>query len=161
LALTLAFASIFFAIFALAPLAYSRFHELLLPCCFSRASTLQCISSKPTLCCAPRGTVLAHLRSCAVHLLYRPGIPVRAARTAHFASWDFAIAAVFAVPAGAIRFIAKWITIGWLVLATGFLACRRLGLAVLAAVAVKVFASDLWGLERGYRIVSYIALGVL
>jgi hypothetical protein len=34
-----------------------------------------------------------------------------------------------------------------------------LGLAVLAAAAVRVFAYDVWRLERHYRIVSSIALG--
>lgn len=38
---------------------------------------------------------------------------------------------------------------------------RWQALALIAITIVKVFAYDIWRLERGYRIVSFLALGML
>ena len=38
---------------------------------------------------------------------------------------------------------------------------RWAALALIAATAIKVFAYDVWRLDRGYRIVVFIGLGVL
>lgn len=70
----------------------------------------------------------------------------------------------------AIYFQAQWISLGWFVesailIAIGFRQklpfLRWLGLAVLAAAIGKVFFVDIWQLERGYRILSFITLGLL
>src|SRR5205085_12208311 len=70
----------------------------------------------------------------------------------------------------AMRFEAHWITIGWfveflVVLAIGFWrdsAFLRWGaIALIVATTIKVFAYDVWRLDRGYRIVVFIGLGVL
>src|SRR5581483_3726975 len=81
-----------------------------------------------------------------------------------------ALVIVFVAVAIALRFEALWITIGWfieflVVLAIGFWresAFLRWGaMALIAATTIKVFAYDVWRLDRGYRIVVFIGLGVL
>jgi uncharacterized membrane protein len=63
-----------------------------------------------------------------------------------------------------------WISIAWFVEAAALVAVgfwrksalvRWLALVLIAATTVKVFAYDIWDLSRGYRIVSFIFLGVL
>jgi uncharacterized membrane protein len=80
------------------------------------------------------------------------------------------IGIAFLAVAIAVRFETYWITIGWfieffIILAIGFRresAFLRWGaLALIAAATIKVFAYDVWRLERGYRIVVFIGLGVL
>ena len=92
------------------------------------------------------------------------------ARNARLGDSHVALAGAFAAIAIALRFSSHWISIGWFLLAAvlilvGFAYAasllRWLGLALLAAAALKVFAYDIWRLERGYRIVSFVCLGVL
>jgi len=63
-----------------------------------------------------------------------------------------------------------WISLGWfveaaLLMAAGFWRgsafVRWLALGLIAATIAKVFAYDIWDLSRGYRIVSFVFLGVL
>lgn len=81
-----------------------------------------------------------------------------------------ALAAGFVTAALALRLREVWISVGWfaeaaLVMAAGFWRhsafVRWLALALIAATIAKVFAYDIWGLSRGYRIVSFVFLGVL
>jgi uncharacterized membrane protein len=69
-----------------------------------------------------------------------------------------------------IRFESYWISIGWFAEAavlmtigfwrrSAFVRWQALGL--IALTIAKVFVLDLWGLERGYRIVSFVLLGIL
>src|SRR5205814_4121111 len=70
----------------------------------------------------------------------------------------------------AIRFESNWISIGWfaeaaVLMAIGFWRrsafIRWKALALIALTIGKVFVLDIWGLERGYRIVSFVLLGIL
>jgi uncharacterized membrane protein len=65
---------------------------------------------------------------------------------------------------------ATWITLGWfveagLMMMAGFWRqsafIRWLALGLIAVATAKVFAYDIWGLQRGYRILSFVLLGVL
>lgn len=70
----------------------------------------------------------------------------------------------------AFGFESGWITLFWfleaaVLITLGFTRhsafVRWLGLAVIAITIAKVFGYDVWRLERGFRIVSFIALGIL
>jgi uncharacterized membrane protein len=70
----------------------------------------------------------------------------------------------------AIGFESYWISIGWfteaaVLMAIGFWRrsafIRWQALALIALTIAKVFVLDIWGLERGYRIVSFVLLGIL
>jgi uncharacterized membrane protein len=62
-------------------------------------------------------------------------------------------------------FSALWMAYGAVLMAIGFTRRSSLlrwqALIVIAATVVKVFAYDVWGLDRVYRILSFIVLGVL
>jgi uncharacterized membrane protein len=81
-----------------------------------------------------------------------------------------ALAVAFVTLALALRLHEVWISVGWfveaaLLMAAGFWRksafVRWLALALIAATTIKVFAYDIWNLSRGYRIVSFVFLGVL
>jgi uncharacterized membrane protein len=81
-----------------------------------------------------------------------------------------ALAIGFITVAIALRLQEVWISVGWfveaaLLMAAGFWRksafVRWLALALIAATIAKVFAYDIWDLSRGYRIVSFVFLGVL
>ena len=81
-----------------------------------------------------------------------------------------ALAIGFVTVAIALRLQEVWISVGWfveaaLLMAAGFWRksafVRWLALALIAATTIKVFAYDIWSLSRGYRIVSFVFLGVL
>jgi uncharacterized membrane protein len=81
-----------------------------------------------------------------------------------------ALAAGFLTAALALRLREVWISVGWfaeaaLLMAAGFWRhsafVRWLALGLIAATIAKVFAYDIWSLSRGYRIVSFVFLGVL
>ena len=70
----------------------------------------------------------------------------------------------------AIRFESYWISIGWfaesaVLMTVGFWRrsafVRWQALALIALTITKVFVLDIWGLERGYRIISFVLLGIL
>ena len=80
------------------------------------------------------------------------------------------LAVAFLTLAIALRLHEVWISVGWfveagLLMAAGFwrksALVRWLALALIAATTLKVFAYDIWNLSRGYRIVSFVFLGVL
>jgi uncharacterized membrane protein len=63
-----------------------------------------------------------------------------------------------------------WLTVSWaglaaLLLAAGFILRDRMhrwmGLGIIACAIIRVFASDVWKLEQIYRILSFMALGVV
>ncbi|HTM87267.1 MAG TPA: DUF2339 domain-containing protein, partial [Terriglobales bacterium] len=81
-----------------------------------------------------------------------------------------ALAVAFVTLALALRLHEVWISVGWfveaaLLMAAGFWRksafVRWLALALIAATTLKVFGYDIWNLSRGYRIVSFVFLGVL
>lgn len=81
-----------------------------------------------------------------------------------------ALAVAFVTLALALRLHEVWISLGWfveaaLLMAAGFWRnsafVRWLALALIAATTLKVFAYDIWNLSRGYRIISFVFLGVL
>jgi len=81
-----------------------------------------------------------------------------------------ALAIGFITVAIALRLQEVWISLGWfveaaLLMAAGFWRgsafVRWLALGLIAATIAKVFAYDIWDLSRGYRIVSFVLLGVL
>ena len=81
-----------------------------------------------------------------------------------------ALAIGFITAAIALRLQDVWISLGWfveaaLLMAVGFWResafVRWLALGLIAATIAKVFAYDIWDLSRGYRIVSFVLLGVL
>jgi uncharacterized membrane protein len=81
-----------------------------------------------------------------------------------------ALAIGFTTVAIALRLQDVWISLGWfveaaLLMAAGFWRksafVRWLALSLIAATIGKVFAYDVWDLSRGYRIVSFVFLGVL
>ena len=83
---------------------------------------------------------------------------------------NLALAIGFITVAIALRLQEVWISLGWfveaaLLMAAGFWRgsafVRWLALGLIAATIAKVFAYDIWDLSRGYRIVSFVLLGVL
>ena len=81
-----------------------------------------------------------------------------------------ALAVGFITVAIAVRLQDVWISLGWfveaaLLMVAGFWRnsafVRWLALGLIAAIIAKVFAYDIWDLSRGYRIVSFVFLGVL
>ena len=64
----------------------------------------------------------------------------------------------------------RWLTVSWaglaaVLFAAGFILRERmhrwLGLGIIACAIVRVFASDVWHLQTIYRILSFMALGVV
>ena len=81
-----------------------------------------------------------------------------------------ALAVAFLTLALALRLHEVWISLGWFVEASLLMAAgfwrkssfvRWLALVLIAAATLKVFAYDIWNLSRGYRILSFVFLGVL
>jgi uncharacterized membrane protein len=81
-----------------------------------------------------------------------------------------ALSTVFVTLAIAIRLESQWVSMGWFVEAAGLMTIgfwrrtsfvRWQALVLIAATIAKVFAYDIWRLERGYRIVSFFLLGLL
>lgn len=173
LGLTLAFATTLFVIFAVAPVVMPRFTEKQ-----SRALLYVAVINaglyfvQAFLLLRPLGN--AAPAYCAVALAgsygtlgWRLSAPRNNSR---LRDSHVAVSVAFVAIALAIRFTSHWVTIGWFLLAATLMAVgfaygsslfRWLGLALLAAAAVKVFAFDVWRLERGYRIVSFVLLGAL
>jgi uncharacterized membrane protein len=81
-----------------------------------------------------------------------------------------ALAIGFITVAIALRLQDVWISVGWFMEAAFLMAAgfwrqsafvRWLALGLIAATIAKVFTYDIWDLSRGYRIVSFVFLGVL
>ncbi len=81
-----------------------------------------------------------------------------------------ALCTVFVTLAIAIRVESYWVSMGWFLEAACLMTLgfwlrspfvRWQALALIAITIAKVFALDIWRLERGYRILSFFALGML
>jgi uncharacterized membrane protein len=81
-----------------------------------------------------------------------------------------ALSTVFLTLAIAIRLESPWISMGWFVEASALMTLgfwrrssfvRWQALALIALLIVKVFVYDIWSLERGHRILSFVVLGML
>ena len=175
LALTLGFATAFFAIFAIAPLLegvyrsdVSNSRVLLLVGSFNAAAyflELYLVLDKtPGAWCALALSVFYVFLS-RFPLARNEVDSASALRHLHLA-----LCTIFITLAIAIRFESHWISMGWFaeaaVLATiGFWRrspfVRWQALALIAIAVAKVFAYDIWRLERGYRILGFFALGML
>jgi uncharacterized membrane protein len=179
LALTVGFATLFFVIFAIAPLVESVYR----PDVPGRSSTVLFASSLNAVayflelylvlgrmdrtvtawCALALGTVYIFLGG---FLRMKTGSYMASAlRHLHLA-----LSTVFITLAIAVRFESQWISIGWFVEAAGLMTIgfwrrssfvRWQALVLIAVTIAKVFAYDIWRLERGYRIVSFFALGML
>lgn len=165
--LTFAFATLFFAIFAVAALMGQRSQErtasrsALLVAAFNGVVYFLavCLMLETSGARAWFAAVLA-----AVYLMLgRRAQPQL--RATHLA-----LAVGFVSVAIALRLEEVWISVGWfveaaLLMAVGFWRnsayVRWLALGLIAATVAKVFAYDIWDLSRGYRIVSFVFLGVL
>jgi len=179
LPLTVGFSTLFFVIFAIAPLVESV-HRPDVP---GRSSTVLFAGSLNAMayflelylvlgridrtvmawCALALGTVYIFL-----------GGFLRTKTGGHVASMlqhlHLVLGTVFITLAIAVRFESKWISIGWLVEAAGLMTIgfwrrssfvRWQALVLIAVAIAKVFAYDIWRLERGYKIISFFALGML
>lgn len=178
LAPTLGFATVFFVIFAIAPLAetvntpdvpggssillvtaslnstayFVELYLVLWP--IDRMATAWC-----ALCL---GAVNAFLGG---FLRTKGGDMASRLRGLHFV-----LSTVFITLAIAIRFEPLWISMGWFLEAAALVALgfwrksalvRWQALVLIAVTVAKVFVYDLWRLEREHRIISFLALGML
>ena len=164
-ALTFAFATLFFAVFTVATItggASASSRILLAVAALNGAAYfLQAYLMLETS--AARAWFAAVLAI--VYLMLARQERVQQMRGNHLA-----LAIGFVTVAIALRLEEVWISVGWFVeaaflMATGFWRrsafVRWLALALIAATIAKVFAYDIWDLSRGYRIVSFVFLGVL
>ena len=175
LALTLGFATAFFAIFAIAPLLegvyrsdVSNSRVLLLVGSFNAAAyflELYLVLDKtPVAWCALALSVFY------VFLSRFPQARNEVDSASALRHLHLVLCTIFITLAIAIRFESHWISMGWFaeaaVLATiGFWRrspfVRWQALGLIAIAVAKVFAYDIWRLERGYRILGFFALGML
>ncbi len=98
------------------------------------------------------------------------GLPRRAARAGGAAVAHLSLGVAFVTVAITLKAAGRGITVGWLVeavvlLLAGFwmraAAARWIGLVLLGATLAKTFAWDMRGVGTGYRVLSYLGLGVL
>ncbi len=166
-ALTFAFATLFFAIFALVTLIGHGVQERGFPQTLLMVSVLNGVVYFLAICLmleTSGGRAWFAAVLAIVYLMLARGArqPVQATH--------LALAIGFVTIAIALRLQEVWISVGWfveaaLLMTAGFWRnwayVRWLALALIAATVVKVFAYDIWDLSRGYRIVSFVFLGVL
>jgi uncharacterized membrane protein len=166
--LTFAFATLFFAVFALATLAGSGRGTI--------------VPRSVLMVAALNGVVYflqvyLMLESAAARAWFAAVLAIvymLLARQGRSQAWlqgtNLALAIGFITVAIALRLQEVWISLGWfveaaLLMAAGFWRgsafVRWLALGLIAATIAKVFAYDIWDLSRGYRIVSFVFLGVL
>ena len=179
LALTVGFATLFFVIFAITPLVESVYK----PDVPGRSGTVLFASSLTGVayflelylvlgridrtaaawCTLALGTFYVFLGG--FFRMKTGGQMASALRHLHLA-----LSTVFITLAIAIRFESQWTSIGWFVEAAGLVTIgfwwrssfvRWQALVLIAVTIAKVFAYDIWRLERGYRIVSFFVLGML
>jgi uncharacterized membrane protein len=179
LALTLGFATVFFVIFAMAPLLEGVYSPDVNGRSFAVlfASSLNALSYFLELYLVlgridRTATAWCTLALGAVYIFL--GGFLRTKTGGHTASalphLHLALGTVFITLAIAISFEYQWVSIGWFVEAAGLMMIgfwrrssfvRWQALVLIAVTIVKVFAYDIWRLELGYRIVSFFALGML
>jgi uncharacterized membrane protein len=177
LALTLAFATAFFAIFAIAPLlegVYSseepNSHVLVFVASLNAGAyffelylMLERMDNTVAWCALALSAFYALLSR---FPQARNEIDsARALRRLHLA-----LCTIFITLAIAIRFESHWISMAWFAEAAALAAVgfwrrsafvRWQALVLIAIAVAKVFAYDIWRLERGYRILGFFALGML
>jgi len=179
LALTLGFATVFFVIFAIAPLVESIYrrdgHDLSGAMLF--VSSLNAVAYFLELYLMLRGVDKTATAWCALALgavyIFLSGF-LRANSGPQtpqpLLDLHLALSTVFVTLAIAIRLESQWVSMGWFVEAAGLMTIgfwrrssfvRWQALVLIAATIAKVFAYDIWRLERGYRIVSFFLLGLL
>jgi uncharacterized membrane protein len=179
LALTLGFATVFFVIFAIAPLVESIYrrdgHDL--PGAMLFVSSLNAVAYFLELYLMLRGVDKTATAWCALALgalyIFLSGF-LRANSGPQTPQpllyLHLALSTVFVTLAIAIRLESQWVSVGWFVEAAGLMTMgfwrrssfvRWQALVLIAATIAKVFAYDIWRLERGYRIVSFFLLGLL
>jgi uncharacterized membrane protein len=168
-ALTFVFATLFFAIFAMAMIVGRLGQASVFPPALLVVAALNGVvyflqvylMLESSTARAWFATVLAIVYL----LLARPGRSKPCLQGTHLS-----LAIGFITVAIALRLQYEWISVGWfveaaLLMAVGFWRksgfVRWLALALIASTIAKVFAYDIWDLSRGYRIVSFIFLGVL
>ena len=167
--LSFAFATLFFAIFVLATLlshggGEPRFaRAVLVIAILNGAAYFLAISLM--LETGPGRARFAAVLAAVYLMVARPARAPLRLRATHLA-----LAVAFLTLAIAFRLQEVWVSVGWfveaaLLMAAGFWRkspfVRWLALALIAATTLKVFAYDLWDLSRGYRIISFVLLGVL
>jgi uncharacterized membrane protein len=174
---TLTFAIVFFVIFASAPMASARGSYSKRDSVVLFATTL--LNALASLCAF--ALLLEHISpietSWAMFAIAATYGALAAALQRHeyragsiLPQLHLSLAVAFVAIAIAFGFESGWITFFWLLegavlIGIGFgrnLAFLRwLGLAAIALTIAKLFSYDVWRLERGFRIVSFIALGIL
>ncbi|HLH07462.1 MAG TPA: DUF2339 domain-containing protein [Terriglobales bacterium] len=173
---TLAFATAFFILFAAAPLVQLTMHPAdnrWLGVLFTSAANAAVFLLE--LYALLERTFLNQMAWCAVGLgmaYFALGfyLPARSATGEALGKLYSVLGTACITLAIAIGFLEQWISLGWFLQAAilmtfGFWRKSRFvrwqALALLAATITKVFVVDIWQLQRGYRIMSFMALGVL
>jgi len=176
--IALLFVTLFFAIFAIAPLVESRSTPeidggaifALLPAALNAgayfAEIYFLLARTDNTAAAWCAIALAGIYFSLAQILRRTH--QRDAERLHLL--HLALGVVFITLAIAIRFESYWISIAWfaeaaVLMTVGFWRrsafVRWQALALIALTIAKVFVLDIWGLERGYRIISFVLLGIL
>lgn len=164
-----AFATLFFTIFMVATLLRHSGPELRFPRSVLLIASVNAaayfLAVSLMLQTGPGRAWFAAALAAVYLMLARTGRAPSQLRAAHLA-----LAVAFITIALALRLNEVWISVGWfveaaLLMAAGFWRqsafVRWLALALITATTLKVFAYDIWDLSRGYRIVSFVFLGVL
>jgi uncharacterized membrane protein len=178
LALTLGFATVFFVIFAIAPLLervygpdlHGRSRAVLFASSLNAVAyflefylVLGRIDRTVTASCT--------LALGAFYIILGGFLRTKTGgRTSALRHFHLALSTIFITLAIAIFFEFQWVSIGWFVEAAVLMTIgfwrrssfvRWQALVLIAVTIAKVFAYDIWRLELGYRIVSFLVLGML
>ncbi|HKW25765.1 MAG TPA: DUF2339 domain-containing protein [Terriglobales bacterium] len=166
--LTFVFATLFFAIFAMATIV-GRGQGSVSPRPVVIVAALNGVAYLLQVCLMLENSTARAWFAAVLAIVYL--LLARQGRTkAWLQGTHQALAIGFISVAIALRLQDVWISVGWfieaaLLMAAGFWRksafVRWLALGLIAATIAKVFAYDIWDLSRGYRIVSFVFLGVL
>ena len=179
LALTLGFATVFFVIFAIAPLVESTYRRH----GHDRSGAMLSVSSLNAVAyflelylmlgrVDKTATASCALVLGAIYIFLSAFLRAKsgAQTPTPLLYLHLALSTVFVTLAIAIRLESQWVSLGWLVEAACLMTIgfwrrssfvRWQALVLVAATIAKVFAYDIWRLERGYRIASFCLLGLL
>jgi len=166
-ALTFAFATLFFGIFGLATMIGRGVQERAFPRTLLMVSALNGVAYFLAIYLMLETSAGRAWLAAVLAIVYL--MPARGAQQPLQAT-HLALAIGFVTIAIALRLQEVWISLGWFVEAAVLMTAgfwrnwayvRWLALGLIAATVVKVFAYDIWDLSRGYRIVSFVFLGVL
>jgi uncharacterized membrane protein len=179
LAITLGFATVFFVIFAIAPLVESIYrrdgHDVSGAMLF--VSSLNAVAYFLELYLMLGRVDKTATASCAlalgaIYIFLSAFLRAKSGAQTHnpLLYLHLGLSTVFVTLAIAIRLESQWVSMGWFVEAAALMTIgfwrrssfgRWQALALIAATIAKVFAYDIWRLERGYRILSFFLLGLL